>query len=120
MLELKPKEWTWPDRNFRWADQNDHCAILYGPEPYEVAAIVELVPGTDETENGEWRVMSGTYGPLNMIERDVGVSLADMKRRVTITLGSAILAQKKLLEEDHGNVLKILYEGEEEDPYAWT
>lgn len=106
-------------REFQWEDVDARHAILHGPEPYEIAAVIELVPAVEEGENGEWRVMSNTYESLNKVDCDVGITLEAMKRKTLIDLGSELVKCIRTLKQDHENVLSLLYMREEEDPYEW-
>lgn len=106
-------------RGFFWEDIDAYHAILHGPEPYMITAVAEMVPDADETHNGEWRVISASYARLNLTERDIGIPLEQIKRRVVIELGNQIKETRRILEEDFNNVLSLLYEGEADGPYEY-
>ena len=84
-----------------------------------ITAVAEMVPDAEETHNGEWRVISASYARLNLTERDIGIPLEQIKRRMVIELGKQKKETRRILEEDFNNVLSLLYEGEADGPYEY-
>lgn len=99
------RKFFWED--YKTGDEIDH-AILYGPEPYNVAAVVTLDYGEPDFQEGCWRVMSSEYYSLNLEEENMSLPIEDIKKRVIINLGNEIKQRKMELDIDMSNVLDML------------
>lgn len=100
-------------REFHWEDHGtdagtDH-SVLYGPEPYMVAAVVTLDYGDPDLQESFWRVMSSEYRSLNFAEENTSLPIEDIKRRTLIYLGNEIRQRKADLDTDISNVLDMLF-----------
>ncbi len=100
------------NRRFYWEDHGtedgtDH-AVLYGPEPYMVAAVVTMDYGDLHLQEGCWRVMSGEYRSLNFEEGNMSLPVEDIKRRVLIFIGNEIRQKTDDLNTDMSNVMDML------------
>ena len=96
-------------RRFRWEDHGTDHAVLYGPEPHMVAAVVTMDYGDPEMGDSWWRVMSSQYRSLNLEEENTSLSMEDIKRRTLIFLGNELRKEKTDLETDISNVLDMLF-----------
>lgn len=102
------------ERKFHWEDHGtddgiDH-AVLYGPEPYMVAAVVTMDYGDPYLQESFWRVMSGEYGSLNFAEEDTSLPIGAIKKRVIIKLGNEINKRRLDLDMDMKCVMDMLME----------
>lgn len=100
------------ERKFYWEDHGtcdglDH-AVLYGPEPYMVAAVVTLDYGDPVLMESFWRVMSSDYRSLNFAEENTSLPIEDIKRRALICLGNELRQRSADLDTDISNVLDML------------
>lgn len=102
-------------RGFAW--RSEVSAYLEGPEPYMIAAVI--IPECGPPEEGQigWRVMSSTYPSLNYLETEI-YDLDLMIRAVNTKLGNELKRQKELQKEDMDNIIDMIFQGEEDDPYA--
>lgn len=96
-------------REFKWEEITPEHAVLYGPEPYMVAAVIIMECPEPDPQDACWRVMSGLYPSLNFAEENTGIPLEQLKRRVLIQLGSDLEKWKKGIEEDISNVLGMVF-----------
>ncbi len=95
-------------RRFHWENHGTDHAVLYGPEPYEIAAVVTLDYGDPDLQEGCWRVMSGEYRSLNFEEGNMSLPVEDIKRRVLIFIGNEIRQKTDDLNTDMSNVMDML------------
>lgn len=104
-------------REYVWTQHGEDCAVLCGPEPYMVAALVRLDRGDPEQPESCWRIMSGIYSLLNQEEKDSSIPLEDMKRRTLLLLMQELAQKIKDTDEDLVNVRSLLFADMSDDPY---
>lgn len=113
----KRKEGEKTEREYLWEDRGEDFAVLYGPEPYTVAAVIRLDPGTPDQMDGCWRITSGRYSLLNLEERDTSIPLKQMKDRALILLGQELRQRQEDVEADMASVRSLLFADMPDDPY---
>lgn len=102
-------------RAFHWEDywkvhnlsDGPDNAVLYGPEPYMIAAVITLEYGVPE-QGTCWNVMSNEYRNLNFTEEDTSLSLNQLKNRTLIRLGQELKGRKEELDADLSCVRSML------------
>lgn len=105
-------------REYVWKDYGSDHAVLYGPEPCMVAAVITLNRGNVELPESSWRVMSSEYRSLNLEEEDTSIPLEQIKKRVLIKLAQELTEKTKEIDEDMSSISRILFSSLPEDPYA--
>ena len=91
-------------------------AVLYGPEPYMIAAVIILDYGVP-AQGPRWKVMSNEYRNLNFTEEDTSLPLEQLKKRTLIRLGQELKERKEDLDADLSCVRGMLSEDLPEGPY---
>ncbi len=101
-------------RGFYWEDHGtddgiDH-AVLYGPEPYMVAAVVTMDYGDPYLQESFWRVMSSAYCGLNFAEENTALPIEDIKRRVGMFLVNELRGRSMELNADMESAMALLFD----------
>lgn len=91
-------------RIFIWKDHGPDRAVLYGPEPYKVAAVVELNPGDPDLMDSQWIVSSSAYKSARFMEEDTSIPMEMIKKRVMIKIMDDLMKAQRKLTEDMENV----------------
>lgn len=103
-------------REYHWGKHGADHAVLYGPEPYMIAAIVTMEHKGMESR---WVAISARYPSVNFLEDDASIPLEQIMERVHINIRSDLELAKRKIEEDICNVSDLRYREEDDDPYEY-
>lgn len=107
-------------REYKWEVHPPYYAVLYGPEPYLIAAVLTVKWEDEDQIYGEWITISERYKTAGAVTDDISVPLEQIMKRVEINLCNDLKEQITELEEDLCNARSLALGKEGDDPYEWA